>query len=114
MNVLLDENIPCKLRWRLKERGLEVVTVPDRGWAGVTNGELLSRVDGEFNALPTMDQGIEHQQNIQSRALGVVTIVAPDNECETLLPLVPDIESALQELEAGKVVSVAAQPRRWS
>jgi len=107
MNVLLDENIPRKLQWRLKERGLEVVTVPDRGWAGVRNGELLSRAEGEFDALLTMDQGIEYQQNIQSRALGVVTIVAPDNEYETLLPLVSDIVTALQELEAGRMVSVA-------
>jgi len=107
MNVLLDENIPRKLQWRLKERGLEVLTVPDRGWAGVGNGELLSRAEGEFDALLTMDQGIEYQQNIQSRALGVVMIVAPDNEYETLLPLVPDIVTAFQELEAGRVVSVA-------
>ena len=106
MNVLLDENIPRKLQWRLKERGLEVVTVPDRGWAGVTNGELLSRAEGEFDALLTMDQGIEYQQNIQSRALGVVTIAAPDNEYETLLPLVPDIVTVLQELEPGRIVSV--------
>jgi hypothetical protein len=90
----------------LKERVIEVVTVPDRGWVGVTNGELLSRADGEFDPLLTMDQGIEYQQNIQDRSLGVVTIVAPDNEYETRLPLVPDIESALQELEAGRVVSV--------
>jgi len=106
MNVLLDENIPRKLQWRLKERGLEVVTVPDRGWAGVSNGELLNRADGEFDALLTMDQGIEYQQNIQDRSLGIVTIVAPDNEYETLLPLVPNIESVLQKLEAGRVVSV--------
>lgn len=85
-----------------------MVTVPDRGWAGVTNGELLSRAEGEFDALLTMDQGIQYQQNIQDRSLGVVTVVAPDNEYETLLPLVPDIDSALQELEAGRVVSVAA------
>jgi hypothetical protein len=102
MSVLLDENIPRKLQWRLKERGIEVVTIPDRGWAGITNGELLSRADGEFDALLTMDQGIEYQQNIQDRSLGVVTI----NEYETLLPLVPNIESALQRLEAGRVVSV--------
>jgi len=107
MNVLLDENIPRKLQWRLKEREIEVVTVPDRGWAGVTNGELLSRAEREFDALLTMDQGIEYQQNLQSRSLGVVTIVAPDNEYETLLPLVPEIVAALQELEAGAVVSVA-------
>lgn len=106
MNVLLDENIPRKLQWRLKERGLAVVTVPDRGWAGVTNGELLTRGEGEFDALLTMDQGIEYQQNIQSRALGVVTIATPDNEYETLLPLVPDIVTALQELEPGRIVSV--------
>ena len=83
-----------------------MVTVPDRGWVGVTNGELLSRADGEFDPLLTMDQGIEYQQNIQDRSLGVVKIVAPDNEYETCLPLVPDIESALQELEVGRVVSV--------
>lgn len=75
--------------------------------AGVTNGELLSRAEGEFDALLTMDQGIEYQQNIKSRALGVVTIVAQDNEYETLLPLVPKIDAALQELEAGRIVSVA-------
>ncbi len=86
---------------------MEVVTVPDRGWAGVTNGELLNRAEGEFDALLTMDQGIEYQQNIQGRPLGVLTIVAPDNEYETLLPLVPDIEAALQELETGTVVSVS-------
>jgi hypothetical protein len=39
--------------------------------------------------------------------MAVVTIVAPDNEYETLLPLVPDIDSALQELGAGRVVAVA-------
>jgi hypothetical protein len=107
MNVLLDENIPRKLQWRLKERGFEVVTVPDRGWAGVTNGVLLSRAEGEFDALLTMDQGIEYQQNIQGRSIGVLTIVAPDNEYETLLPLVPEIDAVLQELVAGRVVSVA-------
>ena len=107
MTVLLDENIPRKLQWRLKERGIEVVTVPDRGWAGVTNGELLSRAEGDFDALLTMDQGIEYQQNIQDRSLGIVTIVASDNQYETLLPLVPEIVASLQEMEAGAVVSVA-------
>jgi len=35
MTVLLDENVPRKLKWRLVERGLEVVTVPERGRSGV-------------------------------------------------------------------------------
>jgi transposase InsO family protein len=37
---------------------------------GTLRNELLSRADGEFDALRTMDQGIEYRQNIQSRALG--------------------------------------------
>lgn len=70
--------------------------------------ELLSRAEYEFDVLLTMDQGIEHQQNIAKRALGVVTVVAPNNEYETLLPLVPEMEEALRQVEAGTVVSVAA------
>lgn len=106
MIVLLDENIPRKLKWRLIERDFEVVTVPERGWAGMTNGQLLDRAEDEFDVLLTMDQGIEHQRNITKRALGIVTVVAPNNEYETLLPLVPEIEEALRQVEAGAVVSV--------
>lgn len=90
MTVLLDENVPRKLKWRLIERDLEVVTVPERGWSGVGNGELLSRADGEFGALLTMDQGMEHPQEVAGRDLGIVVIEAPNNEYETLLPLVSD------------------------
>lgn len=108
MTVLLDENIPRKLKWRLIEPDFEVITVPERGWAGMTNGELLSRAEDEFDALLTMDQGIEHQRNITQLALGVVTVVAPNNEYETLLPLVPEMTEALRQVEAGAVVSVAA------
>lgn len=71
-------------------------------------GELLSRAEEELDVLLTMDQGIEHQRNISKRALGVVTVAAPNNEYETLLPLVPDIEEALRQIEVGTVVSVAA------
>lgn len=108
MTVLLDENIPRKLKWRLIERGIEVVTVPERGWAGVKNGELLRRAEDEFDVLLTMDQGIEHQRNIASQALGIVIVVAPNNEYETLLPLVPEMEVALRQVKTGTVVFVVA------
>lgn len=65
MTVLFDENIPRKLKWRLMERGIDVVTVPERGWSGVKNGELLDRAEEEFDVLLTMDQGIEYQQNLE-------------------------------------------------
>ena len=108
MTVLLDENVPRKLKWRLIERDLEVVTVPERGWAGVGNGELLSRAEGEFDALLTMDQGIEHQQEVAGRNLALVVSEAPNNEYETLLPRIPDVVQALRRVDAGMVVSVTA------
>jgi len=108
MMVLLDENVPRKLKLRLIEQDLEVVTVPERGWSGVGNGELLSRAEREFDALLTMDQGIEHQQEVIGRSLALVVIKAPNNEYETLLPLIPDVVEALRHVDAGAVVSVTA------
>ena len=52
MRVLLDENLPSKLR-RLFETGVEVVTVGYRGWKGKENGELLKSAESEFDVLVT-------------------------------------------------------------
>lgn len=54
MRVLLDENLPYRLR-QLFENPIEVVTVGYRGWKGKRNGELLSIVSTEFDAFITMD-----------------------------------------------------------
>ena len=40
MRVLLDECLPRRLK--LEIRGHSVQTVPEAGWAGRSNGELLS------------------------------------------------------------------------
>lgn len=108
MTILFDENIPRKLKWRLMERGVDVVTVPERGWAGVKNGELLNRAEEEFDVLLTMDQGIEYQQNLEGRELAIVTVAAPTNEYETLLPLVAEVVDAARKATKGAVISVAA------
>jgi predicted nuclease of predicted toxin-antitoxin system len=108
MTVLFDENIPRKLKWRLMERGIDVVTLPERGWAGIKNGELLDRAEEEFDVLLTMDQGIEYQQNLEGRELALVMVVAPTNEYETLLPLVPVIVDAARKATKGAVISVTA------
>ena len=49
MRVLLDENLPVELATALT--GHRVDTVSGLGWEGVTNGELLSRMAGRFDAL---------------------------------------------------------------
>lgn len=47
MKVLLDECVPRKLRRELREH--EVLTVTERGWSGVENGELLALAEAEFD-----------------------------------------------------------------
>jgi hypothetical protein len=49
MRVLLDEQLPLDLTVEL--RGHVVDTVVSRGWAGITNGELLGRMRGQYAVL---------------------------------------------------------------
>jgi len=55
--VLLDENLPRKLT-RLFGLDTEVITVAERGWKGLKNGELLAAAETEFDALVTADMRI--------------------------------------------------------
>ena len=73
-----------------------------RGWAGTTNGELLRRMGGEYDALVTMDRGIEFQPNLTTVAVGILLIRAPSNRMVHLYPLVPAILDALPALKPGE------------
>ena len=106
MRVLLDENLPFKLR-QLFEAGVEVVTVGYRGWKGKKNGELLKSAESEFDVLVTMDQGIP-QQNLSEINMGIVLLEAKGNRYEDLAPLMDQVNTALRTIEEGKVISVSA------
>ena len=106
MRVLLDENVPRKLKHRLAPDH-EVVTVPEHGWSGLLNGALLRAADAEFDAFITLDRGIEYQQDLVGLSLRVVVLRAASNKYEDLLPLVPSIQSALERLGPGTLARVA-------
>ena len=46
MQILIDECLPKKLKQELV--GHSVFTVQEKGWAGMKNGELLSRAENEL------------------------------------------------------------------
>mgnify|MGYP001579053752 FL=1 len=104
MRLLLDECVPRRLRWALQ--GHEVQTVQEAGWAGVKNGALLRAADGSFDALLTVDQGVQFQQNMTGLRIGVVIMVAPSNDIDDLRPLVPEVVEALRDLQPGQVTRV--------
>ena len=104
MRLLLDECVPKRLKGELK--GHHVLTVREAGWAGLKNGGLLRAASGQFDALVTVDQGIEYQQNLSGLQIALVIIVAPSNDIDDLRPLIPAVLKALTGLQPGTAVRV--------
>ena len=104
MRLLLDECVPARLRRELP--GHEARTVQDLGWAGLKNGALLRRANGQFDALLTVDQGIAHQQNLSGLTISVVIMMAPSNDVDDLRPLLAQVEEALSRLRPGEILRV--------
>jgi hypothetical protein len=70
MKLLLDECLPRKFKNHLP--GHECYTVPEIGWAGKKNGELLLLAEKSgFEIFLTLDQGMEYEQNLMGREIGV-------------------------------------------
>jgi len=105
MRLLLDESLPRGLKKHFA--GHEVATVPERGWAGMSNGELLRAAESEFDVFVTADQNLEYQQHLQGFGLGVVVFCAVRTRIQDLLPLVPVAEVALSTMQPGEVRRVA-------
>lgn len=106
MRVLLDENVPRKLKHRLAPEH-DAVTVAEHGWTGLVNGALLLAADAEFDAFVTLDRGIVYQQNLSGLALWIVAIRAFSNTYEELLPLVPSIHAALARFGPSEIARVS-------
>jgi len=56
MKLLLDECIDRKLAKEFV--GYEVKTVPQMGWAGIKNGQLLALAEVEFDVFITVDRNL--------------------------------------------------------
>ena len=106
MRVLLDENMPHKLT-RLFAPEVEAITVGQRGWKGMRNGDLLRAAQQEFDVFITTDKGIPHQQNLRVIKLIVILLEVRSNRYEDLAPLIGKIGAVLQEAQPGEIVRVA-------
>jgi len=106
MKVLLDECLPKKLK---REVNAEfVTTVPEVGWAGIQNGDLLRLAEEKFHVFLTNDRNLEHQQDLKRRDLAIVVLVAASNDIEDLKPLMPAANETLNSVSAGEVVYIRA------
>jgi Domain of unknown function (DUF5615) len=105
MRVLLDECVPRKLVNQLP--GHIVQTVPEVGLVGTSNGELLRLAElAGFEALLTIDRGIEYQQNLRGQKIAIVLVKAKTSRLSDLLPLVSEILRGLASVQPGQLVHV--------
>lgn len=106
MKLLLDENLPKKLKLDFLEH--EIYTVKDMEWQGVKNGQLLElMVQNKFDALLTFDKNLQHQQNFSKYTLTVFILQAEINTYEALTILstkILDIMNSESMMTQGPVV----------
>ena len=105
MRLLLDECVDRRLARDLTWH--EVKTVTQMGWAGIKNGELLSRAGAEFDVFITVDRNLSFQQNLPAFDIAVVVLCAPSNRLADLRRLIPRLLSILPTLSEGKAESIS-------
>ncbi len=101
---MIDACLPVDLKPLL--RGTEVKTARDMGWQQLDNGELLEKASGRFDVVLTMDKSIPSQQVIARHALAVLVIKARSNRMADLMPLLPQIQTAIQSCKRGRALLI--------
>jgi hypothetical protein len=104
VRALLDECVDRRLAESIS--GHDVKTVPEAGWAGIKNGELLSRAQQAFDALVTVDRNLPFQQDLSRLSLAVVVLRARSNRLTDLQVLVPQLLAALPNAKRGQATWV--------
>ncbi len=104
MKLLLDECIDRRFARELV--GYDVKTVPQMGWAGVKNGNLLALAAAEFDVFITVDRNLSFQQNLTQFDIAVVVLQAPSNSLAALKPLASNVLAILDSTNNGQVTII--------
>jgi Domain of unknown function (DUF5615) len=105
VKLLLDECIDRRLAKEIE--GHEVVTVPQAGWAGIQNGELLRLAQAQFDVFVTVDRNLSFQQHLPQFTIAVIVLQAPTNRLKDLRPLVTQLQRKLSDAPKGQVTWVS-------
>lgn len=104
IKILLDECVPKRLKNELKD--FDVKTVPEVGWAGKTNGELLLLASGNFDVFITVDKNLIYQQNINLYEICVVVLATKRNRFKDLVPLIPKLLNRIKDIKPGTFIEL--------
>ena len=107
MKILLDECIDRRLAKEIG--GHEVVTVPQAGWAGIHNGELLRLAQAQFDVFVTVDRNLSFQQHLPQFTIAVIVLHAPTNRLKDLRLLIPQLQRMVLSAPKGQVSRVGEE-----
>ena len=104
MRLLLDECVPRPLRREFTE--WDVRTAGDMGWTGTKSGALLALAATQFDALLTVDVGLDVSLAQTGAQIRVVLIRARGTDLRLLVPHVPAAKAAFARLAPGEFAAV--------
>jgi len=105
VKIYLDNCLPRRLKFHLQGA---VDHASDRGWGGLENGQLLRRVEPEYDVFITVDraqrsQQAERQKGYEQYDLGFIVLRVFNNGLPAILPFVAEINDVLPSLGPGQV-----------
>ena len=106
MKILLDECVDRRLATAIA--GHDVKTVPQMGWAGIKNGDLLVLAEKQFEVFVTVDRNLSFQQNLIRYNIAVLVLRARTNRLRDLRPLVPELLVSLSSAKLGEVLVIGS------
>jgi hypothetical protein len=104
LRVLLDECVDVRLAASLAT--VEVRTVADQGWLGISNGQLLALAATEFDVFVTVDRNLSFQQHLPKFNIALILLRAKTNRISDLVLLVPDLITAIPSAKKGVVTPI--------
>jgi len=100
--IIIDECVPNIVKRGLPDR--DIVSVQNKGWGGIKNGELLKLVAAEFDVFITSDKNLRHQQNLSNFDLSVILL--PSNQVPVVKALLSQIDAALENIVKREFVEL--------
>ncbi|MCE2669287.1 MAG: DUF5615 family PIN-like protein [Microcystis sp.] len=99
MRLFLDECIDRRLMREFT--GYNIKTVPQMGWTGIKNGQLLGLASQEFDIFITVDNNLPFEQNLPQFNLAIIILQSQSNR------LVPKVLEVLATVTKGTATVVS-------
>lgn len=104
MKILLGECFDRRFARDFPE--FEIKTVPQMGWAGVKNGDLMKLAEANFDVFITVERNLSFQQNLTQFDIAVVVIRCKSNRWVDLQPFASKIIGVFPTLKKSEVVFI--------